>query len=286
MNIKTKIRDYAQLMKVRLSFMVVFSASMAYLWATHRNVQPATIFLLSIGGFLITGSANIINQILERSSDKLMKRTMLRPLPDGRMASNEALILALSTGFAGVILLNKISLLCGMLGAVALIMYGFIYTPLKKKTWLTVVPGAISGSLPVVIGVVAAKGTITHEAIILFLIQFVWQFPHTWSIAWLQEEEYAKSGIRMLPAGGKCKGTAALMMVSTFLMIPAAFLLAMYESCGVHVYWTVAIAGAILTAFSYVHYRNQTNKTALRLMLSSIAYLPIVLIILVIEKML
>ena len=281
-----KYRDYAQLMKMRLSLLVVFSASMSYLWATHRNVKPQTIFLLSIGGFLVTGAANVINQILERTSDKLMKRTRLRPLPDERMHVREAMIISLICGFAGLYILLKINLLCAILGCTAMIIYGFIYTPLKKKTWLTIVPGAIAGSLPVVIGSVAAKGGISAEAVTLFLIQFIWQFPHTWSIAWLQNDEYNKSGIQMLPSGGKCKGTAFIIMISTFLMVPAAFLLSMYESAGIHVCWMVALAGLILSVFSYAHYKKQSDKTAVRLMLSSIAYLPVILIILVIEKML
>lgn len=284
---ETKFRDYTQLLKVRLSLLVVFSASMAYLWATHRNVKPHTIFLLSIGGFLVTGAANVINQVLERTSDKLMKRTKLRPLPDERMQVPEALVVSGICAVTGLYLLYCINPLSALIGAAAIVIYGFVYTPLKKKTWLTILPGAFAGSLPVVIGFVAATGKVTNAALILFLIQFIWQFPHTWSIAWLQNDEYKKSGIHMLPsAGGKCKASAFVMMMSTFLMIPAAFLLAMYESAGIHVCWMIALAGVVLSVFSFAHYRNRSDKTALRLMLSSIAYLPVILIILVVEKML
>ena len=283
--LKAKIKDYCQLLKIRLSLLVVFSASMSYLWATHRNVQTRTIFLLSIGGFLITGAANVINQVLERRSDKLMKRTKLRPLPDERMGVPEAMVLSLTSAATGLFLLFQINALSALLGGCAMVIYAFIYTPLKKKTWLTIVPGAVAGSLPVVIGVVAATGVINYQAVVLFLIQFIWQFPHTWSIAWLQDDEYLKSGIRLLPSSGKGKVTAFVIMVSTFLMIPASFLLAMYEAAGIHVCWIIALAGLGVTYFSWVHYKSRSDKSAVRLMLSSIAYLPLVLIVLVVEKM-
>lgn len=281
-----KLKDYAQLIKVRLSFLVVFSAAMSYLWATHRNVDSLTIWLLSIGGFFITASSNIFNEITERESDKLMKRTAKRPLPDGRMQVREALLLAIVLGTSGLFILWKINLLSFVLGLLAMVVYAGIYTPMKKITPLTVVPGAIAGSLPVIIGWVAATGEISREAILLFLIQFVWQFPHTWSIAWLLSDEYNKAGLKMLPSSKKSRKSAILIMFSTFLIIPSGLLLYMYESAGVHVTWMVALAGIILFLFSFRFYRQQTDQSAVGLMLSCFAYLPVVLVILVIEKFL
>ncbi len=277
--------DVSQLIKLRLSFLVVFSASMAYLWATNRNVDSTTIWLLSIGGFLITGSANIFNQVIERNSDKLMKRTLNRPLPDSRMKVGEAVSIAIVLGMSGLFLLSLINSLSAFLGAIALIIYAGIYTPLKKVTPLTVIPGAIAGSLPVMIGCVAANGDISGKAWILFLLQFIWQFPHTWSIAWLLNDEYKKAGIKMLPAsGGRNTASAIIIMISTFLIIPAGWLMYMYESSGAPVSGLLAIAGIALTIMSYKLYRKRTDKSAVGLMLSSFAYLPLVLIILVVEK--
>ncbi len=284
---RSKLSDYAQLIKIRLSFLVVFSASMAYLWATDRNVDALTIWLLSIGGFFITGSANIFNQVIERNSDKLMKRTFKRPLPDERMKVSEAVVFGIILGVSGLFILSRINFLSAILGASAMIMYACVYTPLKKTTPFAVIPGAVAGSLPVVIGCVAATGEISYQAWLLFLLQFVWQFPHTWSIAWLLNDEYNKAGIKMLPtSGGKNKASAIIIMVSTFLIIPAGLLLYMYESAGVPVSWLLTLAGFTLTIFAYKLYCNRTDKSATGLMLGSFAYLPFVLIILVVEKFL
>lgn len=285
--IRTHLADYSQLIKMRLSFLVVFSASMAYLWATDRHVEPLTIWMLSIGGFFITGAANTFNQVIERNSDKLMKRTLSRPLPGERMNVSEALLFGIILGITGAFLLFKINPLCGILGVMAMLIYAGVYTPLKKITPLTIFPGAIAGSLPVVIGCVAAKGEITKGAIILFAIQFIWQFPHTWSIAWLLDEEYNKAGIKMLPAsGGKNKASAIIILLSTFLIIPAGLLLYMYQSAGINVTWVLVVAGIVFSVFAYKLYRERTNKYALRLMFSSFAYLPFVLIVLVLAKFL
>lgn len=284
--LKTKLSDYAQLIKIRLSFLVVFSAAMAYLWATQRSVDTFTIWLLSIGGFFITGSANIFNQIIEIKSDALMKRTLKRPLPDGRMKMEEAFALGIILGVSGLLLLLKINFLCLALGILAMFLYVCIYTPLKKITRLSVVPGAIAGSLPVVIGYAAAMGAIPREALFLFLIQFIWQFPHTWSIAWLLNDDYNKAGFKMLPTNQKSKTSAMFIVISTFLIIPSGLLLYMYESAGIHVTGLVALAGAIMLLFALRFYKLRTDKSAVGLMLSCFAYLPIVLIILVAEKLL
>jgi protoheme IX farnesyltransferase len=283
---RAKIADYVQLIKLRLSLLVVFSAAMAYLWASNRHVDALTIWLLSIGGFFITASSNIFNQVMEKKSDKLMKRTALRPLPDSRMKTGEAVSLAILLGITGLFLLLKINFLSFVLGFTAMLIYIAVYTPMKKLSSLTVIPGAVAGSLPVVIGWVAAKGEITHEALILFLIQFIWQFPHTWSIAWLLNDEYKKASIKMLPTRDKGNTSAMLILLSTFLIIPSGFLLYTYESAGIHVMWMLALAGIITFFFALRFYKLRTDKSAVGLMLSCFAYLPIVLIILVTEKFL
>jgi protoheme IX farnesyltransferase len=286
MHLKTKLKDYQQLIKLRLSLLVVFSAVMAYLWAGNRHVDALTVWLLSAGGLFITASSNILNQLYEKESDKLMKRTGSRPLSAGRMRSREALVLSIILGVAGFSLLYSIHPLCGALGLLALVTYAFIYTPLKKITALTVIPGAVAGSLPVVIGWVAATGEITRPALLLFTVQFVWQFPHTWSIAWLLNDEYKKAGLKMLPGEQKNKSSAALIMLSTFLMIPAGLLLYMYESSGIHVMWMLLLASLVLLVFAWKLYRSQSDRSAVKLMLSCLAYLPFLLFILVIEKFL
>jgi heme o synthase len=281
-----KASHYAQLIKIRLSLLVVFSAAMAYLWTTDRNVDAVTIWLLSVGGFFITGSANILNQIIEKKPDRLMKRTAERPLASGRMEVREAGFLALVLGVSGLFLLFKINTLCALLGLIAMFSYTCVYTPMKKVSWLSILPGAIAGSLPVVIGSVAAAGIITTEAMVLFLLQFIWQFPHTWSIAWLLNDDYQRAGFRMLPVLKKDKMSAAIILMSTFLIIPSGLLLNMYGSSGVYVTWILVLAGLIMLLFAYRLFRLRTDHSALGLMFSCFTYLPFVLIILVAEKFL
>lgn len=278
--------DCGQLMKLRLSVVVVFSSSMAYLWACNRHVDVKTIWLLSIGGFFITAASNALNQVLERKQDALMKRTAQRPLPTGRLPLRQALLLAAVWGIAGAALLLQINLLCGMLGIAALLIYVLVYTPMKKISSLAVLPGAVAGSLPVVIGVAAAAGTLVPAAVTLFIFQFIWQFPHTWTIAWLQNDDYNKAGFKMLPSCQKGDWPAFLIMLSTFLIIPACLLLHMYKSVGASVAWILALAGSGLLILSITHYRLQSQKSALALMLSCLAFLPLAFIVLVIEKFL
>jgi protoheme IX farnesyltransferase len=234
---------------------------------------------------MITGTANILNQVIEKESDKLMKRTAKRPLPDGRMKVGEALILACVLGVFGLTFLTMVSSLCVVLGAIAIIIYAGIYTPLKKITHLTVIPGAVAGSLPVVIGCAAASGRLSSEAWLLFSIQFIWQFPHTWSIAWLLDDEYNKAGIKMMPReGGRSKTSALMILLSTFLIIPCGLLLYMYHSAGIPVGCLLTLAGIGMAVFGYKLYKSRTAKSALGLMFGSFAYLPFVLIVLVIAK--
>ncbi|HSY75255.1 MAG TPA: heme o synthase, partial [Bacteroidia bacterium] len=257
--VKAKLADYIQLIKLRLSLLVVFSAAMAYLFACNRHVDFATIWLLSIGGFMITGTANTLNQVIERDSDKLMKRTAKRPLPDGRMKAGEALVFACILGVIGLSLLYRVNSLCAILGAVAIVIYAGVYTPLKKATHLTVVPGAVAGSLPVVIGCVAATGHLSAEALLLFSIQFIWQFPHTWSIAWLLDDEYNKAGIKMMPMeGGRSRASAFIILLSTFLIIPTGLLLYMYNNAGIPVGGLLTLAGIGMAVFGYKLYRSRT----------------------------
>lgn len=279
------IRDYLQLVKMRLSLLVVFSASMAYLIEAHRNVDAFAIWILSIGGFLVTGAANTCNQVIEMHSDKMMKRTCQRPLPGNRLPKKNALVFAAVIGIIGIALLACLNLLSAALGTIAFLMYVHAYTPLKKVGPIAVIPGAIAGSMPILIGSAAATGTITLTAMLLFALQFIWQFPHTWSIAWMLDEEYNQAGIHMLPSrGGKNRRSAGIILASTFLLIPAAWMMYQYSIAGQMVFIVLAMAGLILTLCSLYLFNSTGKKSALRLMLASFVYLPMVLIAVVLER--
>ena len=209
LGIDIEIKAFFELLKFRLSFFVVFSGAVGYSLAKPTFVFDPVLLWFALGSFLITGSANTINQLLESEYDRLMKRTMLRPLPSKRLTSVDAGIFAIVTFLVGsFILIFKVNLFCCLLSAISLFLYAFVYTPLKRVGPVAVFVGAIPGALPPLIGWVAATNSINVHAIILFAIQFVWQFPHFWAIAWVLDEDYIRAGFRLLPRdGGKNMNT-------------------------------------------------------------------------------
>lgn len=282
-----KIRDYAQLMKPNLSFMVVFSSVVGYLMAPGIQLVWKDVLLLFLGGMLVTNGANIINQILERYSDRMMKRTMLRPLPDERMTVTEAWLLCILSAAAGAgLLAYYFNLAAALLSLLSLVLYGFAYTPMKKIHPIATFIGAIPGALPPLIGWVAATGSLGIGGWSLFLIQFFWQFPHFWAIAWVGYEDYLKAGIRMLPSReGKTSFTGLQCIFYSLTLIPLAMLPHQLGLSGSTGMW-VAIGCGLLYGFtSFIFYLRNDRTSAKRLMYSSFIYLPTVLLALLIDKL-
>ncbi|MCB0507174.1 MAG: heme o synthase [Bacteroidetes bacterium] len=276
------------LTKFRLSTLVVFSAVMAYLLAipSTLDVNFINVLLLSLGGFLVTASSNTFNQILEKDIDKLMSRTQNRPLPSGRMKLIEAYLIAGVSGVAGIIILgvcfNPIS---GFLGALALISYAFIYTPFKKISPIAVFIGAIPGSMPLLIGWTAATGSIGIGGITLFAIQFFWQMPHFWAIAWLLHEDYKKAGYYLLPTSGGKDRTAALQNIPYLVCL--VFISALPFALGITgwVSLIIALIAGLVFLIQGIQLSIDVNdKSAKKLMFASFFYIPIVFIAFVIDK--
>lgn len=287
-----RVRDYNQLLKPNLSGMVVFSSVIGYLMAPNKQFIFADmtmwqeIITLFLGGMMVTGGANTINQILERESDKMMKRTKMRPMPDGRMADTEAWIFAIITGLGGAILLGYyFNLFAGILSIASLLIYAFAYTPMKKVHPVAVLIGAIPGALPPLIGWVAATNEMQQGGLILFLFQFFWQFPHFWAIAYVAFDDYSKAGIQMLPTRERASRFTGLQcMYYSLVLIPMGAIPAMIHLSG----WTGAIC-CILAAILYfvasvVFYKNNDQKSARRVMFASFIYLPVILLALLIDK--
>ncbi|HZY39209.1 MAG TPA: protoheme IX farnesyltransferase, partial [Mucilaginibacter sp.] len=182
-----KWSDFSKLIKLRLTFLVVFSASISFLIGSKVNGEIIWLnwIKLIVGGFLVTAAANCFNEIIEKDYDKLMRRTMDRPIPAGRMNTGQALVLGLGMGMAGTYLLGSLNLQTGLLSVFSILLYAFAYTPMKRKSPVAVFIGAIPGALPPLIGYVAAHEKVDQIALILFGIQFIWQFPHFWAIAWV-----------------------------------------------------------------------------------------------------
>ena len=283
--VMAKATAYFQLLKFRLSFLVAFSSAIGYiLGAPQLNWQE--IMWVMLGGLFVTGSANIINQIKERDLDKLMKRTAKRPLPTGVVSVSEALIFCFILGAAGTLILaTYFNLLTAGLSVLSLILYGFVYTPLKRVSPICVFVGAIPGAMPPLIGWVAATGNLGVEAWILFGIQFIWQFPHFWAIAWVLDDDYKKAGFKMLPmAGGKNLRTAIQIMIYTLLLIPLGMLPLQFGMTGVTSAVVAVVAGVLFTAQTLYLMQTCSKKAAMSIMFGSFLYLPIVQIALVLDK--
>ncbi|MES2656217.1 MAG: heme o synthase [Bacteroidota bacterium] len=283
---KLKFSDYAQLIKFRLSSLVVFSSVITYLTASQGKVNWFEVFILGFAGLLVTGAANGINQIIEKDYDKLMTRTANRPVSTGRMSVMEAGISSTVMGLIGVLLigifLNKLS---GALALVSLLSYAFVYTPLKRITPVSVFVGAFPGAFPTMLGWVAYTNRIDLAAIILFTVQFVWQFPHFWSIAWLLEDDYKKAGFKMLPFNpGRTKKTAFQCLLFSLLLVPIGILPTVFGISGI-VAAVVAVFGALyFSYYAYKLYKSCELADAKKLMLAAIVYLPIVQLFYLIDK--
>jgi heme o synthase len=285
-----KVKDYVQLIKFTLSFMVVFSTVVSFLIAPNellyvRN-KVISVLLLFAAGMLVTGSANAINQILEKKSDSLMKRTAKRPVASGRMSINEASVFAVIAGALGIFIMWKyFNFQSAMVSLFSLFLYGFIYTPLKKVNSISVLIGAIPGALPCLIGWVAATDDFSAGGWILFGIQFLWQFPHFWAIAWLAHQDYSNAGFKLLPADkGPTRFTAVQSIIYSALMIPVGFLPWVSGISGMTSMFVLLGCNLAMVYVSVLLFMRMDAKSARRVMFSSYFYLMIVLLALFADR--
>jgi protoheme IX farnesyltransferase len=285
-----KIEDYKQLIKFTLSFTVVFSSVISYMLAPNVvEYDFVSILLLLLGGMLVTGSANAINQITEKDTDAVMKRTGSRPVASGRMSVQEATAFAFIAAIVGsLILWLYFSWYAAGLALLSLFIYGFVYTPLKKVNSIAVLVGAIPGALPCLIGWAAAYDGENFSwtgGWILFAIQFLWQFPHFWAIAWVAHQDYSKAGFKLLPSQqGPTKFTAIQTVIYSLLMIPVGMLPYFFGMSGVVSMWILVAANMFMVIQCVRLYINMDVKSARRVMFSSYIYLPIVLLALLADK--
>ncbi|MCB9226546.1 MAG: protoheme IX farnesyltransferase [Chitinophagales bacterium] len=284
--VKAKLSQLAVLYKLRLNTFVVFSSLVGYaLLADSYNF--ISFFLLGLGGFLVSGAANAFNQIIEKDSDALMNRTKSRPLPAEKMTIKEAILWGGLAAVAGLLILSLyFNTVVGLLSAISLITYSFIYTPLKTVHPIAVFVGAIPGALPPMIGAVAASGYLSNTALYLFLIQFIWQFPHFWGIAWVQYDDYKKANIMLLPSSkGKTLGSAINMFVYTLALFPLTVLI--YSLGYVHLFgFIVLLIAAVLFIIPSVKLlKNTTDENARKVMFASFLYLPLALVAILLDNL-
>jgi heme o synthase len=302
LSLKSKVKDYMLLTKFTLSFTVVFSCVICYLLAPNIiGFNWRMIGILFVAGMLVTGSANAINQAVEKDTDAQMKRTGKRPVAAGRMSQTEAYTFALFAGLLGVAMMwYYFNFNSALLSLFSLFLYAYIYTPLKKVNSIAVLVGAFPGALPCLIGWVAGTDVVNPLATValengteisnmagwsLFGIQFLWQFPHFWAIAWVAHQDYSRVGFKLLPSDkGPTKFTALQAIMYSVLMIPVGLLPFYYGLTGTLSMWIVLFANIFMIVQSVRLYSEMSVKAARRVMFSSYIYLPIVLLALLADK--
>jgi len=282
-----RLRAYSDLLKFRLSALVTFSAVFGFvLGHSTPGFSWSGLIGLIVGGFLISGASGSANEILERDLDRLMKRTQSRPLPMNVISLLEAQWFTIVTAVVGVFTLWVFTNpLTTYLGILSMVLYVFVYTPLKRVGPIAVLVGAIPGAMPPLLGWTAATGAVTYEALIIFGIQFIWQFPHFWAIAWVSDEDYKRAGFKLLPSGGgKDLNTAIQIMIYTLFLLPLGLLPTYFGLTGLNSGIVATICGVLFLAQTFSLMRDCSRKSALKIMFGSFLYLPIVQIAYLLDK--
>lgn len=282
-----RLKAYYELVKFRLTAVVTFSAVFGFILGdSGASFSWNSFFGLLLGGFLISGASCAANEIWERDVDKLMKRTRNRPLPTEAISLAEAYWFTFILAVSGLWLLwTFTNPLTTGLAFLSMVLYAFVYTPLKKVGPIAVFVGAIPGALPPLLGWTAATGAISHEALIIFGIQFIWQFPHFWAIAWVSDEDYKKAGFKLLPNGGKKDlNTAIQIMIYTLFLLPLGLLPTYFGLTGLNSGIVATVCGVLFLAQTFSLMKDGSKKSALRIMFGSFLYLPIVQIAYLLDK--
>tara|TARA_B100000945_G_scaffold320602_1_gene331192 strand:- start:1501 stop:2364 length:864 start_codon:yes stop_codon:yes gene_type:complete len=283
--------NYIELLKPRLSATVIFSCLAGYLLAT-TVIDVNLLCKLLIGGIALVGASNGLNQVYEVHIDGLMDRTKNRPLPTKRITISSALIFSLILGLIGIAFLSMINLRCAFFGALSALIYTIGYTPLKTTTPISGFIGAFPGAMPFMLGWVAVTNKFSLETGVLFAIQFLWQFPHFWSIAWVRYEDYQKAGIQLLPSGYKDHKTAFQIVFYTFWLLPISIspilldLISINSSLDLSYIGggVVLVFGLVFLYLSFQLLKTKRNVDAKKIMIWSLVYLPVIQIIYIIDK--
>lgn len=283
MTVGKKIQSYIVFTKFRLASLVVLSALSGYLFAGGNN--GLQILYLLIGGTLVTAASNGSNQIWEKDLDKLMKRTERRPIPMGTMSLTEAYSIVIFCLLVGTYLLYLINLYSALLGLFAFISYVFIYTPLKRVTPWAVFVGAFPGAIPPMLGAIAATGEFGLLPGVLFFVQFMWQFPHFWAIAWVVYDDYKAGGFSLLPSKkGRSRESAFLILVYSLAMIPFSLLPWILGWTGIATLIIATLSSTIFFLYAYKLFISCDIKDARKLMFASFIYLPVIQFLYVFDK--
>lgn len=283
---RERFAAYLELTKPRITFLIVLTSAAGFAMASRGSVDYARLVTAMFGIALLSSGIATINQYMERDLDALMRRTANRPLPAGKLLPWEALAFGVGlTTLAEVYLAVLVNPLTGLLGLTVIAGYLFAYTPLKTRTSLSTMVGAFPGAVPPLIGWAAARGTISLEAWVLFAILFLWQFPHFLAIAWMYREDYSRAGILMLPVvepDGRV--TAQQIVVYTLLLLPVSLLPTVLGISGKVYLYGAIILGLLFLYSSLRAAFSKSKQEARRLLLASVIYLPLLFILMVIDR--
>ncbi len=284
--VAAKLYAYWLLSKPRVTLLVCFStAAGLILGGLGRPLRAELIVATLIGSWLVVASANAFNQVIEWRTDARMKRTAMRPIPSGKVGVQEGWLIATVWGVMGIwILALLVSKLVALLGLLSIGLYAFAYTPLKRITPFCTVVGAIPGAMPPLAGWVAATGQPLSPALLLFALQFVWQFPHLWAIAWFNRCDYERAGIRLLPSH-EPRRVAMLILLATLGMIGVSLLLSPFLSAPLPYLLGAGLLGAWHLRHSLRFYRTPDRQRARGVLLASVLYLPLLLVWLILIQL-
>jgi protoheme IX farnesyltransferase len=280
-----RVKDYLELTKPRITWLIVMSTAVGYYFGHSGPWAFWSLLHTLFGTALVASGTAALNQWYERDADRQMKRTQLRPLPAGRLTPDQALWFGISLALIGGLELGfGANWLTAILGIMTLMVYLFLYTPLKQKTWWSTTVGAIPGAMPPLIGFAGAAGKLTPEAWVLGAILFLWQFPHFYAIAWMYREDYSRAGIRMLPVvEPDGESTARQIIIYATLLIPVSLLPKWMGMTG-SIYMVGALALGLLFLYSGVKVSlNRTRLQARRVLLTSVVYLPLLYVLMVVD---
>jgi protoheme IX farnesyltransferase len=282
----SRVADYLMLTKPRVAVLVLFTVAAGALLAAPRSPDWALIFHTVFGTALVAGGASALNQLLERDSDGLMWRTENRPLPAGRLLPLEVVLFGTALGLAGIAYLALVvrQPLAALVAALTFLSYVFVYTPLKRKTTLNTLIGAVPGALPPVIGWVAVRGSLDLEIGSLFVVLFLWQIPHFLAIAWIYREDYSRAGLCMLPVVDRDGGVSARQMVGYCLaLLPASLMPLLLGRAGLLYLNGAVVLGVGFLGFALAFWQVRSLTRARGVLRASLVYLPVLLALLVID---
>jgi heme o synthase len=280
-----KVQDYIDLTKPRITWLILMSTAVGYYFG-HKGQWSLSILLNTIvGTALVASGTAALNQWYERDADRHMRRTQMRPLPSGRLSAGQALWFGIALALIGGLELGlSVNWLASGLCISTLLLYLFLYTPLKQKTWWSTTVGAFPGAMPPLIGYAAAANRLTPEAWVLYAILFLWQFPHFYAIAWMYRDDYARAGIRMLPVvEPDGESTARQILLYSVLLIPISLLPNWLGMTGT-LYTAGAIAMGLVFLYSGVRVSlDRTNARARKVLLASVLYLPVIYCLMILD---